>query len=537
MSKARDLADLSGLITSETGSIGLPSGTTAQRDGSPSAGYFRYNGTLSAFEGYNGTSWGSVGGGATGGGSSKDFVATGTIASAGLAVALNGDGTVSVVGQTGGGEAIGTATVFESAGSSGNISSAFDTLNDKVVIAYQDLGNSNYGTAIVGTVSGTSITFGTAVVFNTSTQGSITLVYDSLNNKVVIAYQNVGNSSFGTAIVGTVSGTSISFGTAAVFESASAPYISTAFDNTNNKVVIAYRDNGNTGKGTAIVGTVSGTSISFGTAVVFGASATYTSAVYDSTNNKVVITYQDLGNSSYGTAVVGTVSGTAISFGTPVVFSSAATSLTSAMHDLTNNKIAISYRDDDATVDYGKAIVGTVSGTTISFGTAVVFASVNISHLDAIYDTTAGKILITYRDEINGGFGTLVTGAISGNSISFGTATVFASASSSYYSISRDTTKNIIAYADVDNSSFGTAIVYQTDTSNNSNTIGIAQASATDAQTVSVGVKGFIDANQTDLTIGSDYYVTGTGTLTENSLAGVYVGKALSATELYIDRL
>tara|TARA_R110000803_G_scaffold4054_9_gene13936 strand:- start:7380 stop:7733 length:354 start_codon:yes stop_codon:yes gene_type:complete len=74
MSKARDLADLSGLITSETGSIGLPSGTTAQRDGSPSAGYFRYNGTLSAFEGYNGTSWGSVGGGATGGGADEVFV-------------------------------------------------------------------------------------------------------------------------------------------------------------------------------------------------------------------------------------------------------------------------------------------------------------------------------------------------------------------------------------------------------------------------------------------------------------------------------
>lgn len=60
--------------TSSTGSAELPSGTTAQRDGSPSAGYIRYNTTLTSFEGYNGTAWGSIGGGATGGGSDAVFI-------------------------------------------------------------------------------------------------------------------------------------------------------------------------------------------------------------------------------------------------------------------------------------------------------------------------------------------------------------------------------------------------------------------------------------------------------------------------------
>jgi len=55
--------------TSATGSAELPSGTEAQRDGSPSAGYIRFNTDVDQFEGYNGTSWASVGGGATGGGS------------------------------------------------------------------------------------------------------------------------------------------------------------------------------------------------------------------------------------------------------------------------------------------------------------------------------------------------------------------------------------------------------------------------------------------------------------------------------------
>ena len=52
--------------TSATGSGQLPSGTTAQRDVSPSAGMIRYNSTTAGFEGY-GTAWGAIGGGASGG--------------------------------------------------------------------------------------------------------------------------------------------------------------------------------------------------------------------------------------------------------------------------------------------------------------------------------------------------------------------------------------------------------------------------------------------------------------------------------------
>ena len=62
--------------TSAVGSAMVPNGTTAQRDASPGPGYLRFNTTLSQFEGYNGTSWGAIGGGsggATGGGSDDVF--------------------------------------------------------------------------------------------------------------------------------------------------------------------------------------------------------------------------------------------------------------------------------------------------------------------------------------------------------------------------------------------------------------------------------------------------------------------------------
>jgi len=63
--------------TSTTGSAKLPSGATGDRDASPSAGYIRFNTTNTGFEGYNGTTWGSIGGGASGGGSDAVFYENG----------------------------------------------------------------------------------------------------------------------------------------------------------------------------------------------------------------------------------------------------------------------------------------------------------------------------------------------------------------------------------------------------------------------------------------------------------------------------
>ena len=65
--------------TSATGSAEIPSGTTAQRDVTPAAGYLRFNTTDSSFEGYDGSAWGAIGGGggATGGGGDQVFYENG----------------------------------------------------------------------------------------------------------------------------------------------------------------------------------------------------------------------------------------------------------------------------------------------------------------------------------------------------------------------------------------------------------------------------------------------------------------------------
>ncbi|MCP4710026.1 MAG: hypothetical protein GY869_15490, partial [Planctomycetes bacterium] len=71
----------------------------------------------------------------------------------------------------------------------------------KFVVAYQDFGNSDYGTAVIGDVSGSTISFGLEDVFNTANTDGISAAMLSAT-KFVVAYRDVGNSSYGTAVIG-----------------------------------------------------------------------------------------------------------------------------------------------------------------------------------------------------------------------------------------------------------------------------------------------------------------------------------------------
>jgi len=90
-------------------------------------------------------------------------VASGAL-STGDTVVVNSDGTVSVVAETDVSQSVGTPVVVSSV-SAREISATYDANAQKVVVAYRDLTNGGDGTAIVGTVSGSSISFGSPVVF------------------------------------------------------------------------------------------------------------------------------------------------------------------------------------------------------------------------------------------------------------------------------------------------------------------------------------------------------------------------------------
>ena len=70
---------------------------------------------------------------------------------------------------------------------------------------------------------------------------------------MVVAFYRESAAGKGTFATGTVSGTSISFNTPAVFEEGSTTTITSTFDSNSNKVVVGYRDVDNSNQGTAIV--------------------------------------------------------------------------------------------------------------------------------------------------------------------------------------------------------------------------------------------------------------------------------------------
>ena len=389
-------------------------------------------------------------------------VASGVLPS-GVPVIVNADGTVSVIAGSSLSEGVGSASIFESANST-YLDSAFDSTNNKFIVAYQDSGNSQRGTAVVGTVSGNSISFGTPVVFQSSTIEYCAVVHDSTNNKIVVFYHDAGSTNYGKAIVGTVSGTSISFGTAVVFASVVARSNFAAFDSGNGKVVNVYRNSSANSAGDAVVGTVSGTSISFGSSTNWSpANQGYGSVTYIG-SSKFLIGYT--GSSDAGTALVATLSGTSLSYGSSSEFRSYQTFDISSAYDSSTGKAVMVYRDNFSN---GRVAVATISGTSVSFGSDTIFAANGVvssgdtSKTAISYDSTNDKMVISYQDNSNSNYGTIIVGTVSGTSISFGTPVVFEAASTNYTTSAFDTNsgKVVIAYRDQGNSNYGTSVVFQ----------------------------------------------------------------------------
>lgn len=437
----------------------------------------------------------------------------------GSMVIVNADGTVSVATAI-------SSTVFESATSSFT-SATYDTTNNKVVIAYTDTGNSTYGTAVVGTVTGTSITFGTPVVFASALTQGTSVCFDSSNGKVVISYSD---GTDGYAIVGTVSGTSISFGTAVLFDNTVSD-TNITYDSDNNKVVIFYSD-GFSSYG--VVGTVSGTSISFGTAAAYvAAHSQIIRSVYDTTNAKTVTAYVNSSDND-GYAVVGTVSGTSISFGTPVKFQTGTLTGTEALsiaYDSANSKPVIFYYEDGSSSSYG--IVGTVSGTSISFGTAVVFND-STSYITSSYNPQSGKIVVSYVDNGNSSYGTVIEGTVSGTSISFESELVIESSTSASFSSVYDPDNESVTTT-YTISGQGKALAYPKVQTTENNFVGISSGAYTDGQTAKIQVVGSVDDAQSGLTAGNKYYLQTDGTLdTVADIPEVYVGLAIASDKIIV---
>ena len=286
------------------------------------------------------------------------------------------------------------------------------TGNSKIVALYKH--SNNFGYAVVGTISGTSISFGSAENYDSGQEGlNPTVEYDSNADRVVVAFRENLGSDKGSCAVGTISGTSISFGSRVYFNNAATGTpIDITFDSNSNKMVISFVDSANGSRGTSVVGTVSGTSISFGSEAIFNDAETgNVASTFDSVNNKIIVAYKDKGDNNEGKAVVGTVSSTSISFGSEAEWLSSGTFYSEGVgpaidFDPNANRVVIAYNYQTDSFD-GEFVVGTVSGTNISFSSKTDFDTDSNESTALVFDSNVNKFALAFRDSGNSNRGTV----------------------------------------------------------------------------------------------------------------------------------
>ncbi len=307
------------------------------------------------------------------------------------------------------------------------------------IVAYKDYtGITGKGVALIGTISGSgsasSISYSDKFTFEASDVSAVSV--SALDNSTfVIAYR--ANDGTGEAIIGNVSGGSISFASSSefcsnIYYSMYSHLISvTSLDASH--FIIAYQNHDNSDYGEAIIGTVgSGNSITFNTTSVFNSSSTDYIGCNSFNSNSFVIAYKDKGNSNYGTAISGKVTynesnpeNTTLAFGPENVFESSSTYYCS-IASLNSTSFVLAYGANHN----GKALVGNVSYDSnpngiLTFGTSNAFnnATSYYINIDALNGT---HFVIVYRDEGNSKYGTAITGEVSGSSITgYGTESIF----------------------------------------------------------------------------------------------------------------
>ncbi len=456
-------------------------------------------------------------------GAGVSFTASGAI-SAGDIVALVSDGKVSAVSGTA--AASGSQTDFEASSTYDPHVATCDS--STVVVSYRDTGNSHYGTAVVGSITGTAISYGTPVVFESA--GSYDCAIAALSSTVVvIAYYDAGNSNHGTAIVGTVSGTSISFGSPTVFNATSTSDISICKADSDS-VVIAYRDVTGT-HGEAIVGTVSGTSISFGTAVTFESGNTSEIDIVRMSDTVCVIVYRDNGDSNKQKGIVGTVSGTSISFGSIAEITSGAT-YDNYLCKISSTECVLATRDSNPNL-----FVGTVSGTSITWSSAhdITPFTGNGAYSCVEPGSTDNTVVAVYTDSDNSSYMTYTRGTYNGTSWAFSSLTVIVSENvgDRMWLTHVGSDKYVMVWREVGSPYYGESIVFSPEITDAAAWIGVAQENISDTASGTITINGEA-ANLSGLTIGENYYVEYDGTLTTTEDNNSLIGRAVSATSILI---
>ena len=364
----------------------------------------------------------------------------------------------------------------------------------------------------------------------------------------------------------------------------------------SSKIAIVYRAHNDGGAGRVVIATVAedGTA-TFGTELEFVSDSNAMSVSYDSDNDKILIAYRDDSDGDKGKAVIGTVTGTTVTLGTPVVMPNSR--LMGTKYELKSIYIpeqelwVILHRGSGS--DANNLFLRSYSndGTTLTHIDEATVSNQQAEYIDLSYAPDKAMLMVAWSDQSDSDNGKAknyyFTGGASGKNFSnidfeeweggavngvnieydpnakFWYLTYWNLNQSSYpyrrylkvdgsgtistdnesVLVSQNTNKVGMAYHDAEFShvmfftEWGVAhkIGYDVTNLTADSYIGISNADYADAATATVQIIGAVDDAQTGLTAGTKAYVQRNGTIgTSADTPSVVAGTAISATKIIV---
>ena len=427
----------------------------------------------------------------------------------------------------------------------------YSTAADKFVLFYRDEGNGNVGKARVGT-QGTgankgTITWGAAVQFTSVSALQIRALYDSTNDKVAVLYRDGTSNNSGSVVVGSLSGSTLTFGSPVqnATDQGSMEYNSFCYCPTTDNYAIVFND-GATNKGWCRIGKYAATNSSTwpNNKVQFlNGQARETGCWYDTTANKLVIVTNNGASSNDGQAWAGTVSGDNVTFGSAQTYSNHSNdTMPTGVHDPDTGKNLICYKGDNS---QGWTRTATLSGTTFTFGSEYRFCTDTISFPRIGYDSAGSKkFLITYSPyRSSQQWGESIVATVTGTVITYAAKYEFSTDTGTHttppgLAYSPDSQSFVAVYRGIDFSPTGSAYFVENIRDSNvtaGNYVGIANASYTNGQTASTALPGAVNTAVSGLTVGQKYYVVADGTLsTTADDANIFAGNSIATNKLLV---
>ena len=480
-------------------------------------------------------------------GGSFEAVASGSL-SDGSTVVLNADGTVSVVGEV---ETPGSLGTVYSNGPEGSG-------NDKQVTMY----DSTSGKTVIVVHGGSPSYIGTISLTTFNENGSSSYTPISLpggfdngdsqyaamvsigNGKFVLTYYSSANNET-RAVVGTISGDTITWGTPYVIASGIISYAALTYYAAEDKVVYQ-------GSANFRVGTVSGTDITFGAPTATPSGSNGTLAYFPNRSKAVYIysssgatsilfktfTLDSSGNITLGTTELSDVIGYQID---------ASPSVGSFYHTGLNKFVFIGAKDSS---NYIVSVVVDID----EFGELVIYTPKVIQsgkpapyNVGSTYDPNSNTYVV-YWMSYNGDNGPsnvlhIKEATIDSNTYAITTGPLIVSLSNTQNGVSRglyipEIQKSLMLFGTTTGRKAAVwTFTQQLTNLTAENYAGIADAAYADAATATIQTAGSVDDAQSGLTPGQAYYVQANGTLgLTPGTPRVFAGVAASATKLLIGK-